>query len=270
MTNLKDFDIEESLNNKEFSNTIYIIIASTYSEGSPPEDAQWFCKWLEDSVNDFRVSKTLLQEFQYAVFGLGNSLYQDHYNLVGHNIDLWLNKLGAERYAPLGLGDENTVNSLNGSIEADFDHWSEGVLHLLKGGQSKTKKTGCGSGNECCSKKDKKKKVFPTGRKAAEAVSNITAESDSDAEEAVMDLEDLGSFIRIEKRDEVQEVSADEENIDDTDGQVREMLTPLLRESLTKQGYKLIGTHSGVKLCRWTKVTNLMDVSFLLLILSPS
>ena len=36
----------------------------------------------------------------------------------------------------------------------------------------------------------------------------------------------------------------------------REMLTPLLRESLTKQGYKLIGSHSGVKLCRWTKVIN--------------
>ncbi|KAI9542179.1 hypothetical protein NQZ68_022232 [Dissostichus eleginoides] len=48
----------------------------------------------------------------------------------------------------------------------------------------------------------------------------------------------------------------------------REMITPALREALTKQatnltnllkcqmcfqGYKLIGSHSGVKLCRWTK-----------------
>jgi len=32
------------------------------------------------------------------------------------------------------------------------------------------------------------------------------------------------------------------------------MITPLLRQSLEKQGYRLIGTHSGVKLCRWTKV----------------
>ncbi|OPJ78903.1 S-adenosyl-L-methionine-dependent tRNA 4-demethylwyosine synthase [Patagioenas fasciata monilis] len=31
------------------------------------------------------------------------------------------------------------------------------------------------------------------------------------------------------------------------------MITPALREALTKQGYKLIGSHSGVKLCRWTK-----------------
>ena len=26
-----------------------------------------------------------------------------------------------------------------------------------------------------------------------------------------------------------------------------------LRAALTKQGYKVVGTHSGVKLCRWTK-----------------
>ena len=31
------------------------------------------------------------------------------------------------------------------------------------------------------------------------------------------------------------------------------MLTPMLRASLSKQGYKLIGSHSGVKMCRWTK-----------------
>jgi len=35
--------------------------------------------------------------------------------------------------------------------------------------------------------------------------------------------------------------------------QSREMVTPALRGALTKQGYKLVGSHSGVKLCRWTK-----------------
>eukprot|EP00210_Caulerpa_lentillifera_P005773 g5520.t1 len=38
-----------------------------------------------------------------------------------------------------------------------------------------------------------------------------------------------------------------------TGGAIKDMLTPLLRTSLTKQGYKLIGSHSGVKMCRWTK-----------------
>ncbi|CAJ0825615.1 9024_t:CDS:10 [Entrophospora sp. SA101] len=35
--------------------------------------------------------------------------------------------------------------------------------------------------------------------------------------------------------------------------EVREMVSPMLHKSLTKQGYKIVGTHSGVKICRWTK-----------------
>ncbi|MFQ5986189.1 MAG: 4-demethylwyosine synthase TYW1, partial [Thermoplasmata archaeon] len=31
------------------------------------------------------------------------------------------------------------------------------------------------------------------------------------------------------------------------------MLEPQTAELLEKQGYKLIGSHSGVKLCHWTK-----------------
>ncbi|KAL1140548.1 hypothetical protein AAG570_000478 [Ranatra chinensis] len=50
-----------------------------------------------------------------------------------------------------------------------------------------------------------------------------------------MDIEDLGKVV--EKKNDVE----------------KEMLTPALRQVLTKQGYRLVGTHSGVKLCRWTK-----------------
>ena len=56
----------------------------------------------------------------------------------------------------------------------------------------------------------------------------------------VIDMEDLGNLIN--KR-----------NKKSKSPEAKEMLTPLLRKSLEKQGYKLIGTHSGVKLCRWTK-----------------
>jgi tRNA wybutosine-synthesizing protein 1 len=33
----------------------------------------------------------------------------------------------------------------------------------------------------------------------------------------------------------------------------REMVTKLQRKALVKEGYKIIGTHSAVKICRWTK-----------------
>jgi tRNA wybutosine-synthesizing protein 1 len=31
------------------------------------------------------------------------------------------------------------------------------------------------------------------------------------------------------------------------------MVPPTQRRTLTREGYKIIGSHSAVKLCRWTK-----------------
>ena len=69
-----------------------------------------------------------------------------------------------------------------------------------------------------------------------------------------MDLEELGNVLGAAKK------KLEENGLN---GELKEMITPLLRESLTKQGYKLIGTHSGVKLCRWTKVLILFFKDFL-------
>ena len=52
-----------------------------------------------------------------------------------------------------------------------------------------------------------------------------------------MDVEDIGKSM---KESEAATLS-------------REMITPMQRKALTKEGYKIIGTHSAVKLCRWTK-----------------
>lgn len=59
-----------------------LFIISTYTDGQPPESAAWFYNWLEESVNDFRVPRTLLSGVKYSVFGLGNSLYKENYNKV--------------------------------------------------------------------------------------------------------------------------------------------------------------------------------------------
>jgi tRNA wybutosine-synthesizing protein 1 len=60
----------------------------------------------------------------------------------------------------------------------------------------------------------------------------------------LVDLEDLGKVMNNIKKHRTKATKSSEP---------KEMITPLLRKSLEKQGYKLIGTHSGVKLCRWTK-----------------
>jgi sulfite reductase alpha subunit-like flavoprotein len=62
--------------------SLCVFILPTYAEGKPPESAAWFCKWLEEASSDFRVEKELLKGLKFAVFGLGNSLYRDHFNEV--------------------------------------------------------------------------------------------------------------------------------------------------------------------------------------------
>lgn len=62
-----------------------MFLVATYTDGTPTENAEWFCKWLEEASTDFRYGKTYLKGLRYAVFGLGNSVYVGHYNTVRSN-----------------------------------------------------------------------------------------------------------------------------------------------------------------------------------------
>lgn len=76
--------------------------------------------------------------------------------------------------------------------------------------------------------------------------------SDEGGEPELIDLEDLGTVRNSAKAKAARLASG-------ANGEVAgerkkpDMLTPLVRQSLSKQGYRLVGSHSGVKLCRWTK-----------------
>jgi len=203
---------------------VLIVIISTYTEGTPPESAKWFYNWLSDMAGDFRVSHNMLVGLGYTVFGLGDSLYSDHYNTVGRDVDRFLHQLQGDRVHPLGLGDENVSNSKAGSMEGDFDIWSDKLLERLS--SSEVTESEIKDENE------------------DESVSTASEGDESEEEDDIMDLEDIGKVIKKGKTKENQNVKT---------GDPKEMVTPMLRKSLTKQGYKIIGTHSGVKLCRWTK-----------------
>src|SRR5690606_32133053 len=60
---------------------------------------------------------------------------------------------------------------------------------------------------------------------------------------------------RKEVKEEQEETNKLQEiDIEDVGDKISgELITHTLRKNLTKQGYKLVGTHSAVKLCRWTK-----------------
>jgi tRNA wybutosine-synthesizing protein 1 len=149
------------------------------------------------------------------------------------------NHLAGTRYTVFGLGDVSYaanfnkfgkdivhwMQSLGGAslappvfaterkMNALFNKWSASVLAAL---DKQFARAASGGGEE--------------EEKESECGCDKAASSSDDDDGAELDdLEDLGA------------------------GSGKELLYPRLRQNLTKQGYALIGSHSGVKLCRWTK-----------------
>ncbi|CAL1276694.1 unnamed protein product [Larinioides sclopetarius] len=205
-------DPEEYLTTQAMRGSLCLFIISTYNDGLPPEDCQWFCKWLKEASCDFRVSRTALQGLSYAVFGLGNSSYGENFNKVATEINAQLVKLGALPVLELVKADESDSEL---GLDGSFSKWHTALIRLL-------------------TKKDDLNLDLEDAYKSS-------SEEEEDDEETVMDLEDLGSACGVP---DIKGKSSQEP---------KEMITPLLRQSLTKQGYKLLGSHSGVKMCRWTK-----------------
>jgi len=229
--------IDEDFQKLKNDYDLMVVLISTYTDATPPESCSWFYTWLQDIAGDFRVNHTLLKPLKFSVFGLGNSLYGEDFNVIAKNIDSSLSQLSAERFVSLALGDENVAESKHGSIEQDFQAWKENLLNKITKKESKTEENGG-------------KTEAAAGELSSS--SGVSSEEEEDSEEeaeeeeendGLVDLEDLGAVLSKGKNAAAKLKS----------GEPKEMVTPSLRKSLTKQGYKIIGSHSGVKLCRWTK-----------------
>ncbi|XP_062275232.1 S-adenosyl-L-methionine-dependent tRNA 4-demethylwyosine synthase TYW1 [Scomber scombrus] len=272
---MKDYDPDDQLADECTNKSVCVFLVATYTEGQPTENAEWFCKWLEEASTDFRYGKTYLKGLRYAVFSLGNSVYVGHYNTVGKNVDKWLWMLSGMRIMTRGEGDCNVVKSRNGSVQADFLAWKGKFLNRLQAlskGEKKKCSGNCKNGGTCKNKKiDRQEEEAALQNNSSE---EDLLESSSDEEDSAMqdekkpgsvvDMEDLGNIMNsVKKAKSKEEGKGDGQMVKlsklngvkktDDEGERREMITPTLREALTKQGYKLIGSHSGVKLCRWTK-----------------
>ncbi|XP_038141891.1 S-adenosyl-L-methionine-dependent tRNA 4-demethylwyosine synthase TYW1 isoform X2 [Cyprinodon tularosa] len=270
---MKDYDPDDRLADECSSKSVCVFLVATYTDGQPTENAEWFCKWLEEASTDFRYGNTFLKGLRYAVFGLGNSVYVGHYNTVGKNVDKWLWMLSAKRIMSRGEGDCNVVKSRNGSVQADFQAWKAKFLSrlkaLAKGEKRSCKDEGCCKNRKKHGEEKEQKAVMQENSSEMDLIESSSEEEESvlpdeKASRSVVDVEDLGNIMnnvkkaKVRKEDQVngQMVKLSKLNgVSKTEGEEerREMITPALREALTKQGYKLIGSHSGVKLCRWTK-----------------
>ncbi|XP_055148925.1 S-adenosyl-L-methionine-dependent tRNA 4-demethylwyosine synthase TYW1B isoform X13 [Symphalangus syndactylus] len=257
--NLKEYDPDDHLIEEVTSKNVCVFLVATYTDGRPTESAEWFCKWLEEASIDFRFGKTYLKGMRYAVFGLGNSAYASHFNKVGKNVDKWLWMLGAHRVMSRGEGDCDVVKSKHGSIEADFRAWKTKFISQLQALQKGERKKSCGGHckkGKCDSHQHGSEEREEGSHEQDELYHRDTEEEEpfeSSSEEefgdenhqslnSIVDVEDLGKIIDHVKK-EKRETEQQEEKSGlfrnmgrNEDGERRAMITPALREALTKQG----------------------------------
>ncbi|PWN28983.1 putative sulfite reductase cys-4 [Jaminaea rosea] len=99
---MDDFPVAEELKDEE--NVIFL--TSTAGQGEAPQNGRLTWKALQ------AMESGSLSGVKYSVFGMGDSHYwprpedAHYYNKPGKDFDLRLEKLGAERVADLGLGDD--------------------------------------------------------------------------------------------------------------------------------------------------------------------
>jgi tRNA wybutosine-synthesizing protein 1 len=199
------------------------------------------------------VDRLSLQRIRFAVCGLGDSEYGEEFNAASADIDKWFGQLGASRIYPLGSCDKSADQ------QAQFNSWISGFISELQDSHSLE----FHPSNIAYDSDDEEEEADD-----GELNKDIGAGDDNLSGDEMVDVEDMGkmaSKIRAAKVNRAEE----EEAYDNGKGRAkrsigntaepaaapapRDMVSPMLHKNLTKQGYKIVGSHSGVKICRWTK-----------------
>lgn len=224
----------------------YLILIPSYNIDTELAN---FLDHLSETHNDFRIDTAPLSTLLgYSVFGFGDKegwpTEQEGFCYQAKEVDKWMARLTAKKRAyPLGMGDVKTD-----ALER-LEEWRLGVQDIM---QDLSTGKGLGEG------------VVGSGDAVESEDEEFEEAEDSDAEQqpakprrnkkaGTADLEDLGKnanaplavdFTTYKKSSSQKPVSEPKEMVPKT--------SPTYT-ALTKQGYTIVGSHSGVKICRWTK-----------------
>ncbi|EKX50014.1 hypothetical protein GUITHDRAFT_85567 [Guillardia theta CCMP2712] len=210
------------------SSPVFVFITSTWTDGTPPPSCSSFFSWLQQDSCKLELD---FNNVKFTVFGLGNSEYAANFCKAARDLDDRLVALGGKRVCARGEEDDYSPSI--------FGSWKDS-LWVSQGARL--------MGNSV---------QFIQEDSDEESTSSAQEEDDLDdmlqGEEggtcgSKADLEDLEDLGKIASRGKEEK-----EGVVTLRGKPKKMLNPSLEASLTKQGYKLVGSHSGVKLCRWTK-----------------
>lgn len=215
----------------------YIILLPTYNIDSIITN---FLEHLKETHHDFRIDTAPLSGLLgYSVFGFGDKegwpTEQEGFCSQAKDADKWMAKLTSRKRAfPLGMGD------VKSDADTRLEEWTTGVQEALSDILSGK---GLGLG------------VPGSG----DAVESDEEDPEPQPQKSTLsDLEDLGLSYRSGATTNAPLA------IDFTTHRTSTQMPPpsdkemVPKESptyaaLTKQGYTIVGSHSGVKICRWTK-----------------
>lgn len=262
--NLCDVDVDLWLKQNSQS-SFFIFVMPTYTDGAPPHASKFFMKMLEEARFDHRVEKDSLAWMKFAVFGVGDSSFStEDFNRAAKTLNVHLSALGAKIVMPLMLGD------CSGDILTELDVWGKGLSDFLSSGDSESFQgdVECVDATirsfliESSDLSINPAPVDPSVVDSSVVDSGSEEENEKDEMEVeskpLVDLEDLVAknhfpTQRKKQRKTLTVKVSESFNEEEVEDGPASMITPLIRTTLTKQGYKLIGSHSGVKMCRWTK-----------------
>ncbi|KAM0328081.1 hypothetical protein ACHAQA_005484 [Verticillium albo-atrum] len=225
-----------------------------------------FLEHLKEIHHDFRIDTAPLSSLLgYSVFGFGDREgwpnEQEGYCFQAKELDKWMAKLtNRKRAAPVGMGDPKT------DYAERLAEWSEGIVDIL-GQLARTGGLGEGmpgsgapveSDEEDVDEDDDDETLVEDGEAKPEKLKSS---------KNLEDVEDLGRIMKDSRPDAPSKGKAAPIAVDFTTyGKTTQKKTPaqaVAKEmvpknsptyaSLTKQGYTIVGSHSGVKICRWTK-----------------
>ena len=234
-----------SQSNSEY---FYILLIPTYNVDTILNN---FINHLQETHHDFRIDTAPLSSLAgYSVFGFGDKegwkTEEGGFCSQAVEVDKWMAKLtGKKRAFPLGLGDVKSDSAQR------LAEWTEGIKktmsdivangHLGEGvpGSGDPLESDEEAVEEAESRRSEKSKSRPFRRKAKRG---------SD----INDLEDLGGQARSSPLP-IDFTTVGTPPLLQAEPKEMVPVSSPTHAALTKQGYTIIGSHSGVKICRWTK-----------------
>lgn len=239
-----------------------IILLPSYNVESPIDS---ILAQFRDALFDFRLSNHALSGLRFIVIGIGHSDYRQEFCKQAVELDEILERLGARRILPLikidvsidpekQLDDHHLIiqNTLDPSI-ASFSQIPTIVSDRDRIDGSQDLSIDSNDDDDDDDDDDQEDQIDDSNLlKPLSKIDRARLKSKSNKKKLgigrsnPVDIEDLGTGLP-----QLQDPPVD----GDQSIVKKEMISPMTRKSLTKQGYAIVGSHSAVKTCRWTKAS---------------